>query len=254
MGPRVRTPTGATAACAGWASRATTATPTSTTASPVRARGTRGCVCSPGLGQPPRAQKAVSLCGSGPVGLWECLSPIPMGLRQCRPGGGWQEGGWGGRCRAGSEQVCPVCLVLSQLGLGWPLSHPSVCGENTRVGPVAPNACVPHFQIRATMVAPARMALAHSSVSAWPASVGSSARRTSMSVPATPARTGPTAPTASTATPAPAPPASAASTARTTHQTALRGTASMGLGSLGGLGGGLGLVSSTKSVSHGGDS
>lgn len=83
---------------------------------------------------------------------------------------------------------------------------------------------VPPFQIRATMVAPAPMALAPSSASAWLVSVGPSARRTSMSVPATPARTGPTALTASTATPAPAPPASAASTARTTPLTAQRGT------------------------------
>lgn len=83
---------------------------------------------------------------------------------------------------------------------------------------------VPPLQIRATMVAPAPMALAPSSASAWLVSVGPSARRTSMSVPATPARTGPTAPTASTATPAPAPPASAASTARTTPLTAQRGT------------------------------
>lgn len=67
---------------------------------PSKSQGHPGlCVflSSPGLGQPPRAQKAVSLCGSRLAGLWERLSPIPVGLRQCRPGGGWQEGGWGGR-------------------------------------------------------------------------------------------------------------------------------------------------------------
>lgn len=87
---------------------------------------------------------------------------------------------------------------------------------------------VPPLQIHATMVAPAPTASARSSASAWLVSVGPSARRTSMSVPATPARMVPTAPTASTATPAPAPPASAASTARTTRLTARRGTAQHG--------------------------
>lgn len=98
----------------------------------------------------------------------------------------------------------------------------------TGAGPLHLHMHVPPLQIRATMVAPAPMVSACSSASAWLVSVGPSARRTSMSVPATPARTVPTAPTASTATPAPAPLASAASTARTTRLTARRGTAQRG--------------------------
>lgn len=99
------------------------------------------------------------------------------------------------------------------------------CGAAPGLDPSPVHMHVPPLQIRATTVAPAPMALARFSVSAWLVSVGPSVRRTSMSVPATPARTGPTALTASTATPAPAPLASVASTARTTPLTARRGTA-----------------------------
>lgn len=131
---------------------------------------------------------------------------------------------------------CPGGVGLA-LSTPWAQSHSSTWPGDSAVGQLAGWAAaplldpshlpmhVPPLQIHATMVAPVPMALARSSASAWLVSVGPSARRTSMSAPATPARTGPTAPTASTATPAPAPPASAVSTARTTPLTAQRGTA-----------------------------
>lgn len=88
----------------------------------------------------------------------------------------------------------------------------------------APQACSPvPPQIRAATVAPARTASTWPSATAWPASRAPSARRTSMSAPATRAAMAPTAPTAWPATRAPAPRASVGSTARTTRPTAQRG-------------------------------
>lgn len=139
MGPRVRTPTGATAACAGWALRAATATPTSTTASPVRARGTRGCVCSPGLGQPPRAQKAVSLCGSSLSGFGNVSAPSPWGcVNLGQVVAGRKEAGGDGDVQAMSKCVpcascfpswgwtglCPIPLCVGRTP-GWDPLHPT---------------------------------------------------------------------------------------------------------------------------------